>query len=68
MWAEIQKTAKMETLHVLFMSKLALSDYSAVSEIDEISPDTFFNDEPPSDAVLNRWKLIIDMFVENGFY
>lgn len=67
MWHEIQEKSKMELLHILFMSKLVLADKSSAPSIDEVSPETFYTDEPPSKAVLNRWKFIIDLFVENRF-
>lgn len=67
MWAEIQSNAKIEMLHVLYMSRIALADGSEVPSMDEISAETFYKNEPPSKIVLKRWKFIIDMFVENGF-
>lgn len=67
MWKEIRTNAKIEMLHVLFMSKLAMADGAATSSIDEISTETFYKEEPPSKAVLKRWKFIIDMFTENDF-
>lgn len=66
MWHEIQQRAKMELLHILYMSKLALIDASTLTPLDEATPDMFFQDGPPSKEVLVRWKLIIDLFIQNG--
>lgn len=67
LWKEIQTNAKIELLHVLWMSRIALADGHTIASIDEISAETFFKDEPSPKVVLKRWKFIIDMFVENGF-
>lgn len=66
-WTEIQTKAKIEMLHVLYMSRIATADGSAIPSIDEISSETFYNEEPLSEAILCRWKFIIDMFVKNDF-
>lgn len=65
-WLEIQRCAPMEMIHVLIMSKLPLIDKTTVS-YDDITPDTFYQKGPPSKAILNRWKLILDLYVEHGF-
>lgn len=67
MWQEVQSKAEMELIHVLIMSKLPLIDKSSVSSLEEVSPDTFYQKGPPSEAILNRWKLIIDLYTEHGF-
>lgn len=67
MWNEIQGRAKIEMLHVFVLSKLCMVEKQSASSLDAIYSETFFNDEPPSKAILNRWKFIIDMFQANGF-
>lgn len=67
MWQEIQKKAELELIHVLIMSKLPLIDTSSAPSLDDVSPDTFYQKGPPSDAILNRWQLIIDLYKEHGF-
>lgn len=66
-WTQIKTNAKIEMLHVLFMSKIAMADDITAASSDEISPETFYQEKPPSKAVTNRWKFIIDMFIENDF-
>lgn len=67
MWKEIKTNAKIELLHVLVMSRIAMADGSSIPSIDEISAETYYKDEPSPKDVLKRLKFIIDMFVENGF-
>lgn len=67
MWTEIKTNAKIEMLHVLFMSKIAMADDTTTSSDIEISAETFYKEGPPSKAILKRWKFIIDMFIENDF-
>lgn len=64
MWEEIQKRAKIEILHVLFMTKVTTADLSSLSNT---SPDAFYNWKKLPDIVLKRWKLIIKIFTENEF-
>lgn len=67
MWNEIREKAKIEMLHILVLSKLCMVEEHSAPSLDTISSETFFMDEPPSKATLNRWKLMIDMFQVNGF-
>lgn len=67
MWNEIQGKAKIELLHVFILVKLCMAEKHAAPAIDSVSSETFFNDEPPSADLLNRWKFIVDMFQANGF-
>lgn len=67
MWNEIQEKAKIEMLHVFWMTRIAMADGNAIPSIDEISSETFYREEPISKTVLNRWKFIIDMFTANDF-
>lgn len=65
MWNEIRKTAKMETAHIFLMTIVRLLDKSQVSDVESFSPEAYARRGKPSDSILNRWKLIIDLFVEN---
>lgn len=47
------------------MTKICKADESETSSIDEITPETFFKQKKPSDAILSRWKCIIDLFERN---
>lgn len=68
MWNEIKDKSKIEILHIFFLSKLCMVETSETPPLlDAVNSETFFKNEPPSDAVLQRWKLIIDLFQENGF-
>lgn len=57
--------AKMELLHVIFMTKICRADETETATIDEITSETFFRQKKPSDSVLRRWKCIIDLFERN---
>lgn len=65
-WHEIQVKAKLELLHILFVAKISLANRTTEPSIDEISLNTIFNEQSPSEAVLRRWKFLIDIFAENG--
>lgn len=68
MWREIQDKAKLEVLHIFFLKKLCMVQTNeAPPSLDEVNAETFYKDDPPSVAVLNQWKLIINIFQENGF-
>lgn len=67
MWQEIQKKAELEFLHILSMSKMSLTERSSIPSLDNISADTFYEKMPLSKVILNRWKLIIDLYQEHGF-
>lgn len=64
MWREIQRRAKIELLHVLFMIKMITFDASASQERD---PDAFYDWKELPDNVSKRWQLLIDIFSKNGF-
>lgn len=64
MWKEIQTRAKIELLHVLFMTKVTTVD---LSSLGDSSPDAFYNWKQLPNVVVKRWKLIIKLFIENGF-
>lgn len=61
MWTEISKMAKIELLHVMFMIKIV----TAPPLLDDVSDETFFSNEKPSDTVLHRWKCILDICRDN---
>lgn len=66
MWDEIQSKAKNELLHSLFMLKVVTADESsAPPSLDEVTPDHFFNEEKPTNVVLQRWQCILDLCKEN---
>lgn len=67
MWFEIRNRAKVELFHVFILSDLCMVENDSVSSLDTFSPDTFFKEDPPSEAILKRWKFIVNMFQENGF-
>lgn len=67
MWREIQEKARLELLHILFMVKVNSVDETSARPIDEISPTTIFQGELPTKHVLEQWKFLIDLFIENGF-
>lgn len=67
MWIKIQDKAKNELLHAIFMIKVVFADEKDIPSLDEVSPDTFFTEEIPSILILNRWKLVIDLYKENDF-
>lgn len=58
--------AKLEFMHIIFMTKIALADKNHVADVESFSPGMFNEGGKPSDTILNRWKIIIDLFVENG--
>lgn len=63
MWKEIKEKSKLELSHALFMVKVVAADESETpSSLDEVTPDTFFKDQSPSKAILNRWKCILDIY------
>lgn len=64
MWEEIQKRAKIEMLHILFMIKVTTAD---LDSLGETSPDAFYNWKQLPNEVLKRWKIIIKIFTENEF-
>lgn len=66
MWHEIQEKAKFELLHVLFFVKIVLVDESGIPDLDKFSPDNLLDGKIPSKELLNRWKLIFELFIENG--
>lgn len=63
----MKENAKVELLHILFMLKICNADEKKTPSMDEISDETFLKSEKPSDAILNRWKCIIDLFKQNEF-
>lgn len=64
MWNEIKVKAKIELLHSLHMVKVVMADESTMpSSLDEVTQDTFCN--APTEAVLNRWKCILDVCKDN---
>lgn len=65
-WNEIQNKAKLEILHVFFLTKCVLANEQTAPWIEDITPETFFSSELPSKAILDRWKLILDVFQENS--
>lgn len=58
--------AKIEFMHIMFMTKIALADMNHVSDVESFTPGMFMEGGKPADNILNRWKIIIDSFVENG--
>lgn len=67
MWNEIRKNAKVELLHVLFMTKVCLADSETAPDLEDICPDTFYDDKPPSNEILTRWKCVLELFERNEF-
>lgn len=68
MWTEIQSKAKFELLHSLYMVKIVAADESlAPPSLDEVTPDMFFNQAKPTNAILNRWRCILNVCKENKF-
>lgn len=66
MWKEIKDKAKLELLHSLFMVKVVTADErSTPSSLDEVTPETFFSGESPSEAILNRWECILSVCNDN---
>lgn len=66
MWHEIQEKAKIELFHGLFFVKIASMDEKGIPDLDKISPDNLLNEEMPSREILNKWKTIFNLFIENG--
>lgn len=66
-WAEIRAKARNEFFHSLFVSTLALKKEADATAINEIVLDTFLLSNQVPDSVLKRWKLIIDLYKDNGF-
>lgn len=65
-WNEIQNKAKLEILHIFFLTKCVLADEQTAPWIEDITAETFFSSKLPSKIILNRWKLILDVFQENA--
>lgn len=66
MWLEIKERAKFELMHILFMQKISFVDYAA--SVDEISKDTFTKNQKPTDDILHRWRVVIDLFTQHDFF
>lgn len=66
MWDEIQEKAKIELLHALFMAKIVTADDNSAPSLDEVTPESFFREEAPSDALLKRWRCIFHVCENNG--
>lgn len=68
MWNEIQKKARFVLLQSIFMAKIAMTDKSTTTtSLDEVTSDTFINEDPPAKAVLQRWNCILDIYEKNEF-
>lgn len=68
MWDEIRKNAKFVLLQSIFMSKIAMSDKTSTpTSLDDVSSETFICEGPPSDAVLRRWKSILNIYERYNF-
>lgn len=66
MWNEIKEQSKLELFHALFMTKVVAADENETpSSLDDITPDSMFKEESPSEGILNRWKCIFNIFRDN---
>lgn len=68
MWNEIQEKAKLEMLHAFAMSKIVTADENTAPSLEEVSPESFFNDGPPSKALSQRWQCIISVCEKYGLF
>lgn len=67
MWNEIQDKAKFTLSQIIFITRATLADHNQVSDVNSFQPENFFQEKKPSKPILDRWKLILDLFLENGF-
>lgn len=67
MWKEIQEKAKLSLFYVFYRIKLMRSDDSSVPSLSKPSENATSFEQPASKTVLDQWKFVIDIFMENGF-
>lgn len=63
MWQEIRVKAKFLLYRVLQRAKISKADPTPVNTTEH----TAVYLKPARKAILDQWKFIIDMFIENGF-
>lgn len=70
MWNEIKRTAKSPPtfFFIFYIVKINFLKGDAPSSYDDIPIDMFIKDGKPSESTLDRWKLIIDLSNEYGFF
>lgn len=66
MWAEIRANAKNELFHIMFITSLILKEAADIKPVDEISIETLGPREQSSGAILERWKLILDLYKKHN--
>lgn len=66
MWGEIQEKAKLQLLTLLVRIKVILAKEDTSQSLDNASLDNAPYLKPASQVVLDRWKIMIDVFIENG--
>lgn len=66
MWQEIKDKAKFDLLNLYY--NLALDQFSLAGDnaVPE-DPNDFPIERSTPEVILNRWKCIIDLYVQNGF-
>lgn len=51
----------------MFMVKIVVAEESEAPSLDEVSDETFFSKGKPSNAILDRWRCILEVCKENDF-
>lgn len=62
MWKEIRSKAKVELIHTIFMLGICLADTDTDADWDNVSPDTFKNENELSPGHIARLKAVIELF------
>lgn len=66
-WAEIRSKAKNELFHILFITTLLFKDEAEATPVDEYTAETMSPPGESPEIVLERWKLILDLYRDNKF-
>lgn len=66
MWNEIREKAKLSLFPSILVAKTSNANHDSIPSFDKLDEDSFPLSKPASQAAIDQWKFIIDMFIQNG--
>ncbi|XP_055307114.1 uncharacterized protein LOC129571346 [Sitodiplosis mosellana] len=67
MWSEIRDKAHILLFRLLIRAKVTKANHDSTPQLHEVNKRNSPMERPASKVVLDQWKFIIDMFIENAF-
>lgn len=67
MWSEIRAKTHITLFRLLIRAKVTRANHDSTPQLSQVNKNNFPMERPASKAVLDQWKFIVDLFIENGF-